>query len=81
MNMEVIDYINSVLRPMAKADGGDLVCTNIEENTLIINAYGDCATCNSCGEDIKWWLNKKLKGKFDKVYSIQIIKNVPYFDL
>lgn len=81
MNKEVIDYINSVLRPMAKADGGDLVCTDINDNTLIINAYGDCATCNSCGEDIQWWLDKKLKSKFNATYFIKIIKNVPYFDL
>ncbi|WP_157950087.1 NifU family protein [Vallitalea okinawensis] len=80
MDKEIMNYINSVLRPMAKADGGDLLCTEINDNTLIINAYGDCATCNSCGEDIQWWLNKKIESKFHQHFSIKIIKNIPYFD-
>jgi len=81
MYKDIKDYINLTLRPMARADGGDMICTHIDEDTLIIDAYGDCATCNSCGEDMKWWLNKKLKSKFNKTYTIKIKKNVPYFDL
>lgn len=81
MEEEIIAYINSVIRPMSKADGGDLLCTHIDGSKLHITASGDCATCRSCDSNLEWWINKKIKKRFNKEFHIQFHYCVPYFDL
>lgn len=80
MTQDIKEYINTILRPMAKADGGDMVCVAVENHKLILHAHGDCATCNSCGDDMTWWLNQRLEKIYGRTFTIEIIKIVPYFD-
>lgn len=80
MNQEVMELVNEILRPRVKADGGDMVCKQVTEDTIYIEAYGDCATCKSCGEDLNWWIMKQVAKKYQKDYKIVMRRVKPYFD-
>jgi NifU-like protein len=57
----VEETIEKEIRPMLKADGGDIELVDIEGNKVIVALRGMCASCKSARFTLKEYIEPKLK--------------------
>jgi Fe-S cluster biogenesis protein NfuA len=72
--------IREHLQPKVRVDGGDIEFEKLEDATIYLGAYAECATCPASPERLQWWCEKELEKFFGHFYSVMITNRIPYFE-
>ncbi len=76
MNME--EYVNAVLRPLLRGDGGEIEYLGREGNTVFVRLRGECSFCAKAELCLRWCEVKAEKDRGERVrFSAE--KRRPYF--
>ena len=72
-------FIEDEIRPKVRVDGGDVTFAALEDDTVMLNANADCATCPAVDPCLAWWIRRRLRERFGRPFEVVIRRNVPYF--
>ncbi|MNJ44223.1 NifU family protein [Paenibacillus bouchesdurhonensis] len=76
---QIEDIIMNEIRPMTRVDGGDVVFEGFEDNTIILGAYGDCASCPCVDPELNEWIRERVSKRFGMEFRVKINKHIPYY--
>ena len=71
-------YVNTVLRPLLRGDGGELEFISFDGATLSVRLRGECSFCAKSGLCMDWCEAKILRD-LGKTVKISAEKKRPYF--
>ena len=71
-------YVNTVLRPLLRGDGGEIEFISFEGETLRVRLRGECSFCAKAALCMDWCEQKILKD-LGKSVKIAAEKKKPYF--
>lgn len=75
----VREIIERYIRPRTRVDGGNLTFEKLEGDTLVIGAYGDCASC-TCGEkELTEWVGREIARRMGYEPKVRLVRHVPYY--
>ena len=76
---EIRGIIERYIRPRTRVDGGNLTFEKLEGDTLVIGAYGDCATC-TCGEkELTEWVGREIARRMGFEPKVRLVRHAPYY--
>ncbi len=74
------EFYNNNIRPLTRADGGDMKFVSFENNNMVLEANSACAKCTNCEENLIKWIKAKFQEEFgESVEDIKIIRNISYY--
>ena len=76
---EIEAFVEESLRPKVRVDGGDIRFAELDGETVVVDAYADCATCPAADEGLVWWLGNELSARFGRALAVRLRKHPPYF--
>ena len=76
MHME--EYLNTVLRPLLRGDGGEIEYNGFENGVLRVTLRGECSFCPKTQSCLSWCEEKILKDT-GKAVKIEAQCRRPYF--
>jgi Fe-S cluster biogenesis protein NfuA len=62
----VEQVLDSYVRPMLRADGGDLELVDIKERVVYVRLAGACSTCIGATQTLKLLVERSLKEQVDE---------------
>ena len=71
-------YVNTVLRPLLRGDGGEIEFISFDGDTLSVRLRGECSFCAKSGLCMDWCEEKILRD-LGKTVKISAEKKRPYF--
>ena len=71
-------YVNEVLRPLLRGDGGEVEFVGYENKALTLRFRGECSKCPMLERCIRW-CEEKLKADRGEDVTIVPIRKKPYF--
>ena len=71
-------YVNTVLRPLLRGDGGELEFISFDGATLSVRLRGECSFCAKSGLCMDW-CEEKIGRDLGKTVKISAEKKRPYF--
>ena len=80
MNMtdEIIEYMESSIRPRVQADGGEVVAAGRDGNELRLVLMGECAVC-PCAGGLREWIDAQVRERFGEHIQISFTAKKRYF--
>ena len=72
------EYLNTVLRPLLRGDGGEIEFISFNGDTLSVRLRGECSFCAKAALCINW-CEEKIKKDLGKEIRISAVKQRPYF--
>ena len=71
-------YVNTVLRPLLRGDGGEIEFISFDGATLSVRLRGECSFCAKSGLCMDW-CEEKIGRDLGKTVTIAAEKQRPYF--
>ncbi len=71
-------YVNNVLRPLLRGDGGEIEFISFNGSTLSVRLRGECSFCAKA-EPCMDWCEEKILRDLGKTVKIAAEKKRPYF--
>jgi len=78
LKIEIIEFIDSFVRPRVQADGGEVVVSAIDKNEIILTLMGECAVCN-CACGLQEWIIAQLQERFGADIQVSFRTKKRYF--
>ena len=72
-------YLESQIRPLVQADGGDFVVERVCDGEVGLLIRGQCATCPASEKHLVGWLGERLEAEFGHPFTIHKRVVIPYF--
>ena len=73
-------YVNTVLRPLLRGDGGELVFQSFDGETVSVVLRGECARCPIAERCLRWLEEKTLADRGERVRFAATMKKPYFFD-
>jgi Fe-S cluster biogenesis protein NfuA len=71
IEMEIIELLDTRIRPSVAADGGDIVFVSFHEGIVRLKLKGACSGCPSSSVTLKQGIEKMLQHYIPEVESIE----------
>jgi Fe-S cluster biogenesis protein NfuA len=76
MEKDFKEKVNDVLadiRPMLKADGGDVELVSVENGTVKVRLQGACGTCPMAQMTLKMGIERELKKQLPEIKQVEAV--------
>ena len=66
-----VEAVLEELRPMLRADGGDISLLAVEEGVVVVRLKGACASCSASAQSLYQAIEPRLKARLAWVTDLQ----------
>lgn len=78
MQDEIIEYMETAIRPLVQADGGEVVAAGMDTGGLRLVLMGECAVC-PCAGGLRAWVTARLRERFGEQLQVSFTSKKRYF--
>jgi len=78
MKDEILEFIETYIRPRVQADGGEVVAAGLDGGRLQLVLMGECAVC-ACACGLREWITQQLRGRFGPQLQVEFSAKKRYF--
>ena len=78
LNENLLEFMETTIRPRVQADGGEVTVAGADEKGLRLVLMGECAVC-ACACGLRAWITAQVRERFGEHLEVTFTSQKRYF--